>query len=266
MIDRFDLFIVAHPAFRERYDYIMQHAATRSAQTPRVVGVVGRDVLAKTPDLPRHPGLNPGQLGCALSHLAAYRIMAANDIPHAVVIEDDAALPEGFDDLAREVLSALQPGEIISFHSPTQERNAFSAFGARRIGRSLLVTPMEARSVRTTLCYAIDLGAARSILRGNDPVAFLADDFRAFHALGLVNHLRIFSPSLVDLAPFESVIGYRKRIAGMQHVAWLLNRTPGVKEILKWRRRRLRMSGDGNHVIVPDVSPLMAGNPAYQME
>lgn len=259
----FALFVVAHPAFRERYDYITCHLAARSTQRPRLVGIVGRDVLAATPDLPRDPGLSPGQLGCALSHLAAYRIMVADGIPRAVVIEDDAALPEGFDDLARAVLSELRPGEVISLHSPNQEQNLYSSHGACGLGRSLLVTPMKATSVRSTLCYAIDLGAARRILGGNDPVEFLPDDFAAFHRRGLVNHLRILSPSAVDLAPFESVIGYWRAAPAMAQVARLLNRIPGVREILRRRRRHLRMSGDRNHVILPDPSPLMVENPAY---
>ncbi|MBA4349827.1 MAG: hypothetical protein C0427_01090 [Rhodobacter sp.] len=260
----FALFVVAHPAFRQRYDHITRHLAARSKQTPRLVGIVGRDVLAATPDLPHRASLLPGELGCALSHLAAYRIMVADSIPQAVVIEDDAALPEDFDDLARGVLSELRPGEVISFHSPNQQQNLYSAHGARRFGQSLLVAPMKAQSVRSTLCYAIDLGAARGILGGNDPVEFCADDFAAFHARGLVNHLRVLSPSAVDLAPFESLIGYRHTSPVMEHVARLLNRTPGVREILRRRRHHLRMSGDRNHVIVPDPSPLMAGNPAYK--
>lgn len=260
----FALFVVAHPAFRQRYDYITRHLAARSKQTPRLVGIVGRDVLAATPDLPRRHGILPGELGCALSHLAAYRTMMAENIPRAVVMEDDAALPEGFDDLARAVLADLRRGEIISFHSPNRQPNLYSSHGGRHFGGSLLVTPMQARSVRTTLCYAIDLGAARGILRGNDPVEFCADDFAAFHARGFVNHLRILSPSAVDLAAFESVMEYRRRANAMRIVARLLNRTPGVREILRLRRHHLHMSGDRNHRIVPDPSPLMAENPAYE--
>lgn len=260
----FALFVVTHPAFRERYDYITRHVAARSMQAPRLVGIVGRDVLAATPDLPHRTSLLPGELGCALSHLAAYRSMVAHSIPQAVVIEDDAALPEDFDDLARAVLSELRQGEVISFHSPNQQQNLYSSHGARSFGQSLLVTPMQPHSVRSTLCYAIDLGAARGILGGNDPVEFCADDFAAFHARGLVNHLRVLSPSAVDLAPFESLIGYRRTSLVMTYVARLLNRTPGVCEILRRRRHHLRMSGDRNHVIVSDPSPLMAGNPAYE--
>jgi glycosyl transferase family 25 len=264
----FALFVVAHPAFRQRYDYITRHLSARSKQMPRLVGIVGRDVLAATPDLPRRFSLLPGEIGCALSHLAAYRIMVAENIPRAVVIEDDAALPDGFDDLARAVLGELQRGEVISFHSPNRQPNLYSAHGGRSLGASLggslLVTPMQARSVRTTLCYAIELGAARGILHGNDPVEFCADDFAAFHARGFVNHLRILSPSAVDLAAFESLMEYRRDAPVMRRVARLLNRTPGIRDILRLRRHHLHMSGDRNHLIVQDPSPLMAGNPAYE--
>jgi glycosyl transferase family 25 len=34
----------------------------------------------------------PGELGCALSHLAAYRLVVARKIPYALILEDDAWL------------------------------------------------------------------------------------------------------------------------------------------------------------------------------
>jgi len=259
----FALYAIAHPAFAERHGYILRHIAQRSGQRPTVVGIVGREVLAAHPDLPRNPALTPGELGCALSHLAAYRHMVENGIPRAVILEDDAALPPRFDDLARSILAELRPGEIISFHSPTMEENVFSSHEARRFGGSLLVTPVWAGAVRTNLCYAVDLGAARGILRGNDPVAYVADNYRDFYARGFINHLRILTPAAVDVAPFESTIGYHGEGTAMQRLAYVLNRIPGILHLLRLRRRRLRMSRDRNHVIRPEPSPLMQGNPNY---
>lgn len=259
----FALYAIAHPAFAERHGYILRHIAERSRQRPTVIGVVGREVLAAQPDLPRNLALTAGELGCALSHLKAYRHMVEHGIPRAVILEDDAALPPDFDDLARAILAELRPGEVISFHSPTMEENVFSAHGARRFGGSLLVTPVWAGAVRTCLCYAIDIGAARAILRGNDPVAYVADDFRDFYAQGFVNHLRILTPAAVDVAPFESTIGYHGEGTFMQRLARVLNRTPGIRQVLRLRRRHLRMSRDRNHLIRPEPSPLMQGNPNY---
>ena len=262
----FALYAIAHPAFAERYNYITRHIARRSAQKPVILGVVGREVLERDPDFPRNPELSPGQLGCALSHLAAYRHMVENGVQQAIILEDDAALPEGFDDLARAVLGELRAGEVIALHSPTMEENVFSSHAARRFGRSLMVTPVSAGAVRSCLCYAIDIGAARGILRGNDPVNYVADNFCDFYAHGLVNHLRILSPAAVEVAPFESVIGYHGEGSLMQRLAYVLNRTPGVRHLLRLRRYRLRMSRDRNHVIRPEPSPLMHGNPKYADE
>ena len=263
---RFALYAIAHPAFAERHAYILNHIAQRSAQKPVVLGVVGREVLERDPQFPRNPALSPGQLGCALSHLAAYRHMVENGVRQAIILEDDAALPEGFDDLARAVLAELRAGEVIALHSPTMEKNVFSSHASRRFGRSLMVTPLWAGAVRTCLCYAIDIGAARGILRGNDPVTYVADNFRDFYAHGFVNHLRILSPAAVEVATFESVIGYHAEGSLMQRLAHVLNRTPGIRHLLRLRRRRLRMSRDRNHVIRPEPSPLMQGNPNYADE
>lgn len=259
----FALYVIAHPAFAERHDYILRHVAERSDQRPVVVGIVGKEVLARTPDLPRNPALSTGELGCALSHLAAYRHMAEHGIGQAIILEDDAALPPGFDDLARAILAELRPGEVISFHSPTIEENVFSSHEARRFGKSLLVTPVWAGAVRTNLSYAIDLAAARNIVRGNDPVKYVADNYRDFYGRGWINHLRILTPAAVGVAPFESTIGYHGEGTAMQRLAYVLNRVPGIRHLLRLRRRSLRMSRDRNHVIRPEPSPLMQGNPNY---
>jgi len=262
----FALYAIAHPAFAERYNYITRHIAQRSAQKPVILGVVGREVLERDPQFPRNPALSPGQLGCALSHLAAYRHMVENGVQQAIILEDDAALPEGFDDLARAVLAELRAGEVIVFHSPIMTRNAYSSHGARRFGQSLLVTPFRPEATRTCLCYAIDIGAARNLLRGNGSARWLADSFGDFYAHGLVNYLRILSPAAVDVAHFESVIGYHGEGSLMQRLAPILNRTPGVRQLLRLRRKHRRMKFDRNHVIRPEPSPLMHGNPKYADE
>jgi glycosyl transferase, family 25 len=259
----FALYVIAHPAFAERHEYILRHVAERSEQPPVVVGIVGKDVLSAQPDLPHNPALSAGELGCALSHLAAYRHMVEHDVGQAIILEDDAALPPGFDDLARAILAELRPGEVISFHSPTMEENVFSSHEARRFGKSLLVTPVCAGAVRTALSYAIDFAAARNILRGNYPIKYVADNFRDFYAHGLVNYLRILTPAAVAVAPFESTIGYHGEGTAMHRLAHVLNQTPGISALLRLRRRRLRMSRDRNHVIRPEPSPLMQGNPNY---
>jgi glycosyl transferase family 25 len=48
--------------------------------------------------------LSKGEIGCALSHLSIYEKMIAEDIPYALVLEDDARI---FDDELPETLSKL---------------------------------------------------------------------------------------------------------------------------------------------------------------
>lgn len=184
----------------------------------------------------------------------------------AIILEDDAALPEGFDDLARGILGELRPGEVIVFHSPIMKRHAYSSFGARRFGKSLLVTPFLPEATRTCLCYAIDIGAATRLLIANGSPRWLADDFGEFYRHGLVNYLRILSPASVDVAHFESVIGYHGEGSLMQRLASILNRTPGVRQLLRLRRKHRRMKFDRNHEIRSEPSPLMQGNPKYADE
>ncbi|TQK10493.1 glycosyl transferase family 25 [Herbaspirillum sp. SJZ107] len=56
--------------------------------------------------------LSKGEIGCTLSHVSIYRKMAAENLPHALVLEDDAKILE--DDLAATLskLAQLYPADV----------------------------------------------------------------------------------------------------------------------------------------------------------
>lgn len=90
------VYVVAHPAFKERYKYILRHLVQRGVHNPTVVGVVGREVLESAGGEIHRKDLSAGQIGCSLSHVAAYRHMVEHRISKAIVVEDDANLPAEF--------------------------------------------------------------------------------------------------------------------------------------------------------------------------
>ncbi len=88
-------------------------------------GVLAERLRATTPaDLPDEllvraaDRLSPGELACTASYLAAWRLVRARSLPHALVLEDDCVLaPRGLrrnlDHLGR-ALGAFERADIVS--------------------------------------------------------------------------------------------------------------------------------------------------------
>lgn len=257
-------FVVANAAFKERYDFISRHLAEISRVDFQYVGVVGSSEIEREPGCGDVDKLSAGQIGCALSHLNAYRIMVCEGITRAVIVEDDARLPKDFDEILLQITSELREGEVISLHSPNVLKQEFSSVDAVRIKNFDLLTPFRAGTVRSTLCYVIDIEAARRILEHNYPVRVVADNFMWFWQSGCVKHIRVASPSPVLVEPFRSTIGYLRKGSATYLLSQLLNSLPVSKQILKMRRRRLRLQRESYQVRVAEASGLAGGNPNYK--
>lgn len=258
-----NLYVVAHPKFSNRYKYICEHLRSVTKVTPRFVGIVGADVLRSGIQHEHRTDLTPGQIGCALSHVSAYREMVNGKIEKAVIVEDDAILPPDFDSIVSTIMVHLRDGEIISLHSPNLQQRQVSLHGSLSIGIHKLFFPMEAATVRSTLCYVIHKEAAIRLLQANHTVKYVADDFASFWEEGFVKHLRIASPQIVKVAGFESTIGYHGNVL-RRFLARLANKIPFISKYLEERRMHMRLLRDNNHVFVDHISQLEVGNRKYE--
>lgn len=83
----------------ERLAFIDQQLTPLGVSYARLPAVRGRDVMAADPSEAQRAaegGLSPSELGCMLSHIAAWRTIAENDDPFGVVIEDDVHFAQDF--------------------------------------------------------------------------------------------------------------------------------------------------------------------------
>lgn len=111
----------------------------------------------------------PGEVGCALSHLKAYRLLLNSDAGHALVLEDDARLVDPttlvriLDDLA-DLLDTDEP-VVISLY--TRQATVKRVPGAR--GYRCFHPPTHA------VAYAINRAAAHDLMKANATLQFRAD-------------------------------------------------------------------------------------------
>ena len=146
----------------------------------------------------------PGQIGCTLSHHAVYRRMVDEDIPSALVFEDDVLLTPGFSTslAAVETLLDVNHRQVFLFSDGTypplhSDGNAFT--------RASYGDCSEA--------YLITLPAARELLRVNSPMVVMLDSWTRFAARGHIELYRATPATATQDHAFQSVVPVHGRPA-----------------------------------------------------
>lgn len=159
----------------------------------------------------RNPYLFKGVIGCTLSHLKIYDKMAAENIPCALVLEDDASLPSNIRDILDRIEPELEPEEVIalSYHNHAPKDTLFSNSGRKKIAKGLeLVYPVALDEIASTMGYVITLAAARKLAAINRPVRFSCDYWGTYYKKGGFSSFRCLYPVVVKPVSFRSTIDY----------------------------------------------------------
>lgn len=100
--------------------------------------------------------LRHAEIGCYASHLGVWQRIASDNIPAAIICEDDAVLPRGFDAIIRDIVAELPTEwDLVLLANPTQT-------AVKSIGRTLI---RYSRVPGGTGCYLISrAGAAKMLL------------------------------------------------------------------------------------------------------
>ncbi len=245
--------VIALPRFRERFEHITAHAADRLGDRFAVVGVDGEEV---DPSRVANRDLTAGQVGCALSHLAAYRLMVERDLPSALVVEDDVVLPQNIEARVDELRGLVGDREVIQLYNWPPGPSEFSRVGARRLAQGALHYPLAIGGMGAASAYVIGRGAAEAILRLNDPVLVTADNWTRFHAEGAIGSARVALPLPVGLRAFETTVLPSRAGPGLAAVVARVRRMALVRPVLEARRRRLIARRGGNVILTNRPSPL----------
>jgi glycosyl transferase family 25 len=197
------IFVISLPQFAQRYRYIRKHVETRLGVGYEVVGVYGAET---NEGLVSDHQLSKGQIGCALSHLAVYKIMLERNLPHALVIEDDVILPKNIAQLVADIRPHISSGDVVQLHNTTDDKIELSTQMATPIQNRLLCYPMDISYLGATSAYLIGNDAARGILSVNSPVKMVADHWDFFFDHGAFETARVLHPSPIRIKAFETTI------------------------------------------------------------
>jgi glycosyl transferase family 25 len=148
--------------------------------------------------------LTPPEIGCAASHLAAYRHIVAQGTAVTLVLEDDALLGRLFLDVLERVVPMMNPGQPQAVLLSHVVR--YSAWAGRRVDkRHSLYRPYEAYGAHA---YVITLAGARAMLSALYPVRTAADDWAYVMKAGILE-VSALIPYVVGTSPlsWQSQIG-----------------------------------------------------------
>lgn len=168
---------------------------------------------------------SPGQMGCTLSHLFLYKKMIDENIPVAVIFEDDAQFSDDFPKalVAVEKFMDLNKSQVILFsdHSDNVNQRLEDCSGEVKV----IPIPGDICSEG----YLITLPAAKEIYRVNFPMVVMVDAWTRYRKRG---HIELFrtEPPLVKQNRTDFVTGIQmpEPVTGMwRKLTWMVWRLFG---------------------------------------
>lgn len=85
---------------KKRYDKFIENARKANVSVRRFDAVYGKELAENHPDIIKYfiknHNLNPGQIGCALSHIKIWEDAIRNNYKNIIVFEDDSIIPIDF--------------------------------------------------------------------------------------------------------------------------------------------------------------------------
>ncbi|WP_084615814.1 glycosyltransferase family 25 protein [Solimonas flava] len=149
---------------------------------------VGKDAIDSSLIAKNLPLSGP-EIGCALSHRAIYELMTRDNVPVAIVLEDDVTLLPGFGDLCRSALEIDATfGGVVILGGQEDAQGEYRQFFCRR--RKFNLGRVQVRKafmcddrIKRTCCYMITLATARRLLQATTPISCAADEWQTLRKL-----------------------------------------------------------------------------------
>ena len=189
------VFIINLEKDSERKKYISNHFQERGIDFEFIKGIYGKSLtqqeiedLSDLPQSARCMGkeLSLNELGCALSHKKAYKMIIEKNLDGAFIFEDDIILSENIKDILESIHKNKKklPKESwvgLSNSYIRVNKKLFDLFDQYKIYQS--------PKVRGALGYYIDYAGAKKLLGLNKKTVYVADWFTG----GYIDKLNIYS-------------------------------------------------------------------------
>jgi len=213
-----------------------------------------RDPTTVAPALLAKNDFPAGTAGCALSHLRVYEKIIADQLEHALVLEDDVTLPADLGTILGDVAPYLTGAEVALLNYGSPDTIKMSRAGSVALSSSrMLALPIDIGGLVNAAAYVITREACERMTSNALPLRANADDWDFFYKEGILDRVRCVLPLAVGkTARFESTIGLYSLGDGLKArlVRPVVRRKiPLVHQLILYRRQRI-LSQWGRSVIV----------------
>lgn len=213
------------------------------------------ELASKRPHL-----LRKGVYGCLLSHYSVYKRIVENNLPYALVMEDDVEICNSLKDVLDALESTIQKNEVILLFSqnnymPTilSEQDTNTLFG-----KYLVSYPIHPWALGSAAGYVISYEAAQNLLNSMLPIRYAADGWSSYYYDKHIHSLRCVTPFPVRPAGFKSDIDYVDSTTFSSRLLTLINkyRLFPFKQLLD-RRRKIALVKTAQYSFTAEQSPMV---------
>ncbi len=190
-----------------------------------------------------HPQwLSRGAIGCALSHLKAYRAILDGGLPYGLVLEDDTVLDPALAAFLPRVGPHLHDNEVLMLYYAAWKKCVLTAGPGPLAGKHRIATPLDPKQIVSGNAYIITREACRQVLRFQAPIKVAADSWNEYFRERAIEHVRCVYPMLADVADYKSTIDYVSTGSLKGTLLHYIDRYKifPVYQVLKRRRKKLR--------------------------
>lgn len=171
--------------------------------------------------------LTPGAQACALSHVKVCNKIVADNNPLALVLEDDAIIPDNIQTILAAIEKAIGHDEIISLsYYHRFEKNTYLSDHNRTplYPGNELVFPVNLHHTGSTMAYVITKDVAKKLAEVMMPISVIADWWGEYYDKGAFRSFRCVYPFQLKPASFSSTLDYVDSGSVKTHVAQLVRK------------------------------------------
>ncbi|MCU0389812.1 MAG: glycosyltransferase family 25 protein [Thermoflexibacter sp.] len=186
--------------------------------------------------------LTKGAIGCALSHWKVYNQIVAENIPIALILEDDMQLPPHLPFVLQEIEKQIKDNEVILLYFQSFTEIHFSALHKTALTHHHeLCYPMDISRLGAAGAYIITQKVAQKLVKALFPITAAADTWHFFHHKKAFDTIRCVIPFAVTSSFAESTIDYIKKDNFLGKVKGFLSAYNifFVKDFLAWNRKKI---------------------------
>jgi len=226
-------FVINLDKDKERLSFMDSQLAASGLSYRRQPAILGKEYQATRAEYDEDAAVRatghaliPGEIGCALSHVAVYKAIVAESIPFALIFEDDVEIPRHFKDIVERMVQA-QP--TIKFDYLLFDYVAVGIPFIRQWFRSVVINT-RARFQQSVLSALLCVLYAFIKMWYIVPMA-LFEGFRNWYKQSSPGPVKFYRPVYFAGAYLVTLEGVKKLLALAQPVVYTADQLPNQARI-----------------------------------